>query len=116
MYKENKGFCFEEIAKRYLQSNNYLILDTNFYCRLGEIDIIALKNSVICFVEVKGRKNIDFGYPREYVTPSKIRKIIAAAKYYLMKKSYSDLNCRFDVLEIIEDKKEINYIENAFEV
>lgn len=115
MYKENKGFYFEEIAKRYLQKNKYVILDTNFFCRFGEIDIIALKNSVICFVEVKGRKNTDFGYPREYVTPSKIKKIISAAKYYIMKKSYSDLSCRFDVIEIIADKKEINYIENAFE-
>ena len=115
MYKENKGFYFEEIAKRYLQNNKYIILDTNFFCRFGEIDIIALKDGIVSFIEVKGRKNTDFGYPREYVTPSKIRKIISAAKYYIMKKNYSDIKCRFDVIEIISDKKEINYIENAFE-
>lgn len=115
MNKENKGFYFEEISKRYLQSNGYIILETNFFCRLGEIDIIALKDNVISFIEVKGRKNTDFGYPREYVTPSKIKKIISTAKYYLMKKNYSDINCKFDVIEIISDKKIINYIENAFE-
>ena len=115
MYKENKGYQFEEIAKRYLQRNNYIILDTNFLCKFGEIDIIALKDSVICFVEVEGRKNTDFGYPREYITPSKIKKIISAAKYYIMKKNFIDIKCRFDVVEIITSKREINYIENAFE-
>ncbi len=116
MYRGNKGFYFEEIAKRYLLINKYIILDTNFLCKFGEIDIIALKDGVLIFIEVKGRKNVDFGYPSEYVTPVKIKKIISTAKYYLMKKNYDDVKCRFDVIEIIIDKKEINYIENAFEV
>ena len=116
MYRENKGFYFEEIAKRYLVDNRFVILDINFLCKFGEIDIIALKNGVLIFIEVKGRKNVDFGYPREYVTPTKIKKIISTANYYLMKKKYDNVSCRFDVIEIINDTKEINHIENAFEV
>ncbi len=116
MYRENKGFHFEEIAQRYLLSNKYIILDINFLCKFGEIDIIALKDGVVCFIEVKGRKNIDFGYPREYVTPVKIKKIISTANYYIMKKKYDNTPCRFDVIEIISDLREINHIENAFEV
>lgn len=116
MYRENKGFYFEEIAKRYLIDKRYVILDINFLCKFGEIDIIALKDGVLVFIEVKGRKNVDFGYPREYVTPTKMKKIISTANYYLMKKNYYNVMCRFDVIEIISDKKEINHIENAFEI
>ena len=105
----------EELAAEYLVKNNFKILYRNWTFKHLEIDIIALKDGIVSFIEVKGRKNTDFGYPREYVTPSKIRKIISAAKYYIMKKNYSDIKCRFDVIEIISDKKEINYIENAFE-
>ena len=115
MYKSNKGFCFEELAQKYLKDNKYIILDTNFLCKFGEIDIVALKDGVLVFVEVKGRKNTDFGYPREYVTYAKIRKIISTANYYLLRKKYDNVLCRFDVIEIISDIKEINHIENAFE-
>ena len=116
MYRDNKGFYFEEVAKRYLVDNRFVILDINFLCKFGEIDIISIKDGVLIFVEVKGRKNVDFGYPREYVTPTKIKKIIATANYYLMTKNYENVSCRFDVIEIISDTKEINHIENAFEV
>lgn len=116
MYRENKGFYFEEVARRYLVDKKYVILDINFLCKFGEIDIIALKDGVLIFVEVKGRKNIDFGYPREYVTPTKIKKIISTANYYLMKKKYDNIQCRFDIIEIVSNSKEINHIENAFEV
>ena len=116
MYKGNKGFYFEEVAQRYLLDKKYLILETNFLCRFGEIDIIALKDGVCVFIEVKGRKNIDFGYPREYVTTTKMKKIISTANYYLMKKNYDNVQCRFDVIEIISENRQINHIENAFEV
>ena len=115
MYRENKGFYFEEVARRYLKSKGYILLEVNFLCKFGEIDIIASKDDFLVFVEVKGRKNTDFGYPRDYVTASKIRKIISTANYYIMKNKYNDIKCRFDVIEIISDAKEINHIENAFE-
>lgn len=114
MYDKNKGYEYEKVARRYLLSNGYTLLEENFSCRLGEIDIIASKESRIHFVEVKGRKNTEHGYPREAVTAAKQKKIISAAKYYLAYLNSEDLLCQFDVIEIIADNREINFIENAF--
>lgn len=109
-----KGKCFEVIAKKYLENKNYNILETNFFCKLGEIDIIAAKDSVLVFIEVKARKTTKYGYPREAVTKSKQRKIIKAAKYYIMKNKFEDVQSQFDVIEIIYENKIINHLENAF--
>lgn len=109
-----KGKIYEVKAKEFLEKKNYKILETNFYCKLGEIDIIAYDNNVIVFIEVKARKNVKYGYPREFVTASKQRKIIKTAKYYMMKKNCFEFQCRFDVIEIITNIGQINHIENAF--
>lgn len=114
MYAKNKGFIYERIAERYLLKNQYTIIERNFNSKFGEIDIIASKDGRLHFVEVKGRLNLSFGYPREAVTKVKQNKIISAAKYYFMITGKDDLPCQFDVIEIIMDKKEINMIENAF--
>jgi putative endonuclease len=114
MYSENKGFAYEKIAKEYLIKKNYTIIEENFTSKYGEIDIIAKNNETISFVEVKGRKNTSHGYPGEFVTGNKQRKIIMTAKYYIMKHGDYDTQYRFDVIEIILDEKSINYIENAF--
>lgn len=115
MYNKNKGYEYEKVAKNYLISNGYEILEVNFNCRFGEIDIIATKDRRLHFIEVKGRVNTDYGYPRESVTIPKQRRIIMAANYYFMIKGSDDVPCQFDVIEIIIEKKEINFIENAFQ-
>lgn len=114
MYNENKGFGYEEIAKKYLVYNNYEILKENFCSKFGEIDIIAQKDDILHFIEVKGKKDTKMGYPRESVTLAKQRKIISTAKYYLMLQGKDDFMMQFDVIEIILDHKKINHIENAF--
>lgn len=114
MYDKNKGLAYEKIAEKYLLDKGYEILGKNFYCRMGEIDIIASKCGRLHFVEVKGRKNVERGYPREAVTTAKQRRIIKAAQYYLLLKNSDELPCQFDVIEIITGNKEINHIENAF--
>lgn len=114
MYDKNKGFEYEKIAKRYLLDRGYEIIEENFTCRFGEIDIIASKDFRLHFIEVKGRKNTEHGYPREAVTPAKQKRIIKAAKYYFMRIGSDDVLCQFDVIEIIADNNEINHIENAF--
>lgn len=114
MYDKNKGFKYEEIAKRYLLKNNYTILEENFICKFGEIDIIAMKDGRLHFIEVKGRLNTNHGYPREAVTLAKQKKLISAAKYYFMLKGKDDYFCQFDVIEIVLESKELNHIENAF--
>jgi len=114
MYKDNKGYEYEEIAKKYLLKNNYKIIEQNFISKFGEIDIIAIKDGIIAFIEVKGRKNVDFAFPREAVAIYKQKRIITSAKYFLLKKGYDDIQCRFDVIEIILDDKVLDHIEDAF--
>lgn len=114
MYDKNKGFEYEKIAKKYLLDNNFIIIEENFVCKFGEIDIIAQKDNRLHFIEVKGRKNTKFGYPKEAVTFSKQKKLTSAAKYFFMLKGKDDYFCQFDVIEIILEGRELNYIENAF--
>lgn len=114
MYTKNKGYEYEQIAKNYLLDNAYKIIEENFSCRLGEIDFIASKDNRLHFIEVKGRVDTKYGYPREAVTKSKQNRIKSAAKYYFMLLGKDDFYCQFDVLEIIVKDKEINLIENAF--
>lgn len=114
MYSGNKGIEYEKIAEKYLSDRGYEVMDKNFICRFGEIDIIAVKGGRIHFIEVKGRKNISYGHPREFVTISKQRKIISAAKYYFLLKKQDDMFCQFDVIEIIAESGAINFIEDAF--
>ena len=114
MYDKNKGYEYERIAERYLIKNQFTIVERNFISRFGEIDIIAEKDGRLHFIEVKGRKNLSFGYPREAVTWAKQRKLINAVKYYFMLTDRDDVPCQFDMIEIIMENKEINMIENAF--
>ena len=112
LYKKLLGRRGELKAKKYLKKAGYKILESNFATRFGEIDLIAKKDGVICFVEVKTRKNIDFGYPAEAVGKVKQEKYVIVANEYLQRKGLTDKICRFDVIEVLGG--EINHIENAF--
>jgi putative endonuclease len=103
----------EDTAFRYLQDKGYIIKDRNFSTRFGEIDIIAEKDDVLIFVEVKTRKNADYGRPAEFVDLWKQRRIIQSAYMYL---NGEDKAVRFDVIEVLyrREKTYINHIENAF--
>ena len=119
MEKREIGNLGEDIASAFLQKKGYDVIRRNFSCRLGEIDIIAEKDAFLCFVEVKLRKNAYHGEAREFVTRSKQKKIILAAKYYLSK-NVTELQPRFDVVEVYMPdgpggKAYVRLIENAFE-
>jgi putative endonuclease len=114
MYEKNKGLVYEKIAVKYLLDNGYKILEANFISRFGEIDIIAQKDERLHFIEVKGRKNANYGYPKEAVTFTKQKKLRSAAKYYFMLKRKDDYHCQFDVIEIFLESRELNHIQNAF--
>ena len=112
--KREIGARYEEIASKYLQNMGYTILDRNYRCHKGEIDIIARCGDVIVFVEVKYRINNLKGDPAEAVTKSKQRTISKVAEYYLLEKyGTTDIACRFDVVSVLED--EIVHYENAFD-
>lgn len=112
--KENyiKGKVGESLALEYLKKNKYKILEINFTCKIGEIDIIAMKKKQYIFVEVKNRSSDRFGMPREAVNYYKQQKIRQVAQLYLKMKHKEDADCQFDVVEILDG--EINHIENCF--
>lgn len=82
MSTRNLGFLGEQIASKYLENLGYRIIERNFNCKIGEIDIVALDRDILVFVEVKARWSDKFGLPEESITPWKIRKIIKTGEYY----------------------------------
>lgn len=114
------GFYGEEIAENYLREMGYTILERNFKCKIGEIDIIAKDSNHICFIEVKTRYGTLYGTPGESVTNSKQYKIQRTAQSYILKKKLHKFNFRFDVIEIVLNQKDDSYciklIKDAFQV
>lgn len=112
--KRSIGRKYEEEAAKYLKKRGYIIINMNFRCKIGEIDIVARHKEYLVFVEVKYRKTLNQGYPSEAVNYYKQRKITKVAEFYLMTNEVEeDMDCRFDVVEMSD--KEIKIIENAFE-
>lgn len=112
MNNRKSGIEGENIAVEYLKRHGYKILDRNFACKTGEIDIICERENMLVFVEVKARENTNYGMPCEAVTSSKIRSIVKTAEVYLLKKRRINSPCRFDVVEVL--RGEVNHIEDAF--
>ena len=113
MNKRNIGKEKEELAAKFLARQGVKILEKNFSCRMGEIDLIGLDGDCIVFVEVKYRTNTDYGYPQEAVSKNKRRKIVLVSGYYRMRNDLGDgTNFRFDIVSILGDK--IRWDKNAF--
>jgi len=113
MNKRTIGNQKEELAAKYLSSQGIKILERNFACKIGEIDLIGLDKGCLVFVEVKFRRNTNYGYPQEAVTKNKRRKIILVSGYYRMLNHYGDnIPMRFDVVSILNNQ--ISWDKNAF--
>ncbi len=110
---KEKGKLGENIATEYLKENGYRIIERNFHCKKGEIDIIAEKSHEYIFIEVKARTNLKYGTPAESVTPIKEKHIKKATEYYLYKYNLENCYIRFDVIEIYinNNKVKINHIK-----
>jgi putative endonuclease len=108
----------EDLACEFLVKNGFKIQDRNFKCKLGEIDIVAMKNKVVHFVEVKTRTTTIFGDPENSVTIKKQKKIILTSKIYSKYKNFENFNYQFDVISILSPlvSKKIQFFENAFEL
>ena len=108
----------EAIARKHLEQQRYQFVEANYRCRFGEIDLIMKNKHSLVFIEVKFRRSDRYGHAQEMVTPSKQRKLITAAEYFLVNHSeYQNCACRFDVVAIEYDNSRnlvINWIENAF--
>lgn len=111
--KRMTGSCYEELAAAFLTRQGYQILERNFYCRQGEIDLIARDGRYLVFVEVKYRKSGRSGAPAEAVNTRKQRRMSHAARYYLFSHGYpEETPCRFDVAAI--QGAEIRLYKDAF--
>ena len=113
MNKRRIGTVWEAAAAEYLTGVGYTILEKNFRCREGEIDLIAREGGYLVFVEVRYRKNTAKGHPLETVNLVKQRKICRVSQYYLMKnRILPDTPVRYDVAAVLGD--EIKILKNAF--
>ena len=111
----------ENAVAEALERRGYRILERQYRCRWGEIDLIAwAPEGVLCFVEVKSRTGTRFTAPREAVTAAKQRKLRNAAAWYLAQAGRDECPCRFDVAEVWAsarngwERPNLNYIANAF--
>lgn len=109
------GHQGEDIAADYLVKHGYEILDRNWMCGHKDLDIIAVKDSMLVFVEVKTRSCMDWGNPEDFVTDRKIKRIVHSADAYI-RYNCLDMDVRFDIISVIFNGAEFNveHIEQAF--
>ena len=100
IFTRRKGDEGERLAAVHLKKLGYKIIDTNFHCRTGEVDIIARHGQVLVFVEDKARSSERFGTAFEAVDTRKQRRIISAARQWIAAKRLSDVAIRFDVVAV----------------
>ncbi len=110
-----KGQVCEQLACDYLKKNGLRLIDKNFHSRYGEIDLIMQHEDTLAFIEVRYRKNQNYGGAKESVTPGKQKKIQKTALVYMQKKG-REYNARFDVIAISGENNNLNieWIKNAF--
>ncbi len=113
--RSSKGRAAEELAYNHLRKNGLNLIDKNFHSRHGEVDLIMQHHDTLVFIEVRYRKNLDYGGAKESITPNKQQKIRKTALYYMQKKG-REFNARFDVIAITGENKNltIEWIQNAF--
>ena len=116
--KREIGFEFEDLAKKYLLDKGMRYIESNFYTRYGEIDLIFTDedDKILVFVEVRYRKNTEFGEPLETINEKKQEKIVISSQIYIKNKKWKQ-DIRYDVIGIKKDKSgnnKIDWIKNAF--
>ncbi len=117
--RKRLGTLGEDAAAAYLQEQQYLVVDRNWRCRSGEIDLVADKDGLLVFVEVRSRRNTGrFGTPRESVNAAKQLQVRQTVQYYLTVKGMHERQVRFDVIGVHFSKEGlfegIDHVQNAF--
>ncbi len=98
--RQTRARTGEDAAAAVLADQGFVILERNYRCRLGEIDIVARDGQVLCFVEVKAVSGDEAGSPFEKVTPHKQSRIVRVAQAYLQEHRQEEEPCRFDVVGV----------------
>lgn len=117
-FRSSLGERGEAAACRFLKEQGYEILEKNYQCKLGEIDVIARRKERLAFIEIKTRTSAQFGTPQEAVDSRKQEKIFKAAQCYLKEKKLSKSSIAFDVVAVLwrEGKTpEMRLLADAFE-
>lgn len=114
MNKREIGSIYEQKAQKYLEGQGYRVVERNYRCKVGEIDLISEHEGYLVFIEVKYRTDGRSGYGLDSVDMRKQRRIVRAASWYLNEKHIAaDKACRFDVVSYLGD--EITLIQDAFQ-
>jgi len=115
--RSRRGLKAEIAAAAELGRLGYKVVESNYRCRYGEIDLVATDGETLVFVEVRSRKSLEFGTPVESITNAKQEKLLLTAEHYLVNKAPPHQACRFDVVSVIfreNAKPEIEVIKDAF--
>jgi putative endonuclease len=107
----------EDLAARFLKKNRYRLLERNYTTAGSEVDIIALKDDTLCFIEVKTRRDTRHGLPEEFVDRRKMAKVIRAARLYSVRPNHRGKRVRFDIISVVlvGEDCHIEHLKNAFE-
>jgi putative endonuclease len=110
-----QGHAAEDLAVRHLRKNGLKLLQRNYRSRFGEIDLIMRDHDTVVFVEVRYRRNSNFGAPQETVDPRKRARLRATAETFLQHSGQSSRNlCRFDIVALSGEQASLTWIQNAF--
>ena len=115
--KDAVGAYGERVAVRWLEDEGYVLLDRNWRCRAGELDVVVVRGGVVVFVEVKCRRSASFGDPLVSVTPAKAARVRAAAAAWLAEHDLAEAAVRFDVVSVVRPVSgptALEHVEGAF--
>lgn len=117
MERRDIGRLGEELAQDFLRKKGFSIIDTNYRCPEGEIDIVALQDDCLVFIEVRAKTSPVFGSPEESITQTKKKRLIATAHYYRQSHDHLPASWRIDFVAVELNYKvkpiRIELIENA---
>ncbi|MFO7594449.1 MAG: YraN family protein [Pseudomonadota bacterium] len=113
------GHKAEQLAEQYLANNGLRLIERNYRCRGGEIDLVMEDERTLVFIEVRYRKHRSFGGAAESVDRRKQLRLIHAAQHYLLRGKHTERACRFDVIAVSPGKTgkpQVHWIKNAIEL
>ncbi|MDB5958953.1 MAG: YraN family protein [Massilia sp.] len=111
--KQDQGQHWEQVALAHLAGHGLALVEANFHCKGGEIDLVMRERDTLVFVEVRQRADRKHGGAAASITPAKIRRLVRAAQYYLLQFPHTP-PCRFDVVAI--DGDQLDWLRNVIEV
>ena len=118
MQRREVGQKGEKMALRFLKKSGYRIIERNYVCKMGEMDIVAKEKDTVVFVEVKTRTSNAFGPPQLAVNPTKQMQLSKVALYFLKERELEEVKARFDVVAILLGPRgeKIELIRDAFDL